>query len=236
MKNISFVRMLISFAIAAVLLSHISLADGNRGRGRAALKAQLTQFDGGCPPNPLEVIGGCIDVQFSVHRAPSCTNGPNANINGYSISMIRDNADAALEGGSSTLVRASDGLAFNLISNGLARNAPYTVWWVGFNPDNTCITDDPAVCTCGPDRLRAGQDSIFYATGAMSDKLETATFAGEIIYGEVPDGFDQVPFGGAFGVGIQEGAEIHFVVRAHGRALKGNRGRGSDSDSDSDSD
>lgn len=228
MKNISVLRACTSFAIAVLLMAHSALADGDRGRGRAALKAQLTQFNGGCPPNALEVPGGCIDVQFSIHRAPVCFNGPNVDVGGYSFSMIRDNADAALEGGSSTLVRAGDGLAFNLTTTGLARNAPYTVWWVGFNPDNPCITDVPGVCSCGADTLRVGEDSIFYATGAMTDKLGTATFAGEIIYGEVPQGFDQVPFGGAFGVGIQEGAEIHFVVRGHGPALKGNRGRGND--------
>lgn len=38
-------------------------------------QAQLTQFNGGCPPNPNDVLGGCIDVQFSVHRAPQCTAG-----------------------------------------------------------------------------------------------------------------------------------------------------------------
>jgi len=230
MKNISVVRGFTSCAIA-VLLLHSALADADEDN--AALMAQLTQFNGGCPPNALEMPGGCIDVQFSVHRAPSCFNGPNVDVGGYSFSMVRDNDDAALEGGSSTLVRAGDGLAFNLISNGSAPKAPYTVWWVGFNPDNPCITDDPGVCTCGPASLRPGQDSIFYATGAMSDLLGTATFAGEINYGEIPQGFDQVPFGGLFGVGIQQGAEIHFVVRAHGPALDDDD---SDSDSDSDSD
>lgn len=230
MKNISIVRGFIACAIAAIFLLHSALAGADQGRGDAALKAQLTQFDGGCPPNPLEVPGGCIDVQFSIHRAPMCTNGPNVDVGGYSISMVRDNFDLALEGGTSTLVRAGDGLAFDMTATGLAPNAPYTLWWVGFNPDNPCITDEPTVCSCGPDSLRVGEDSIFYATGAMTDELGTATFAGEIVYGEVPQGFDQVPFGGAFGVGIQEGAEIHFVVRAHGPAVKGNRGRGNEPD------
>jgi len=167
-----------------------------------------------------------MDVQFSIHRAPMCTNGPSANVNGYSISMVRDNADVTLEPGSSTLIRATDGLAFNLTAGGLAPNAPYTVWWVGFNPDNSCIPDGPGVCTCGPDTLRPGQDSIFYATGGMTDHLGTATFAGKVNYGEVPDGFDQVPFGSLFDAGIEAGAEIHFVIRAHGPTVNGNRGRG----------
>lgn len=36
------------------------------------LEAQLTQFNGGCPPHPEEELGGCIDLQFSVHRSPQC--------------------------------------------------------------------------------------------------------------------------------------------------------------------
>lgn len=38
-------------------------------------EAQLTQFNGGCPPNPVGVLGGCIDVQFAIHRAPQCQAG-----------------------------------------------------------------------------------------------------------------------------------------------------------------
>lgn len=37
-----------------------------------ALEAQLTQFNGGCPPFPVDDLDGCIDVQFSVHRSPRC--------------------------------------------------------------------------------------------------------------------------------------------------------------------
>lgn len=234
MKHKSILVAFAVFAISMLVAAYSAFADDKKGRGRAALKAQLTQFDGGCPPNPLEVPGGCIDVQFSIHRAPVCTNGPNAAVDGYSLSMIRTIPDGSLAGGSSTLVRAGDGLAFNYTTDGLAPNAPYTIWWVGFNPDNSCIPETLGECTCGGDSLRPGEDSIFYATGAMTDKLGTATFAGEIKYGEVPDGLDQVPFGGLFPAGIREGAEIHFVLRGHGKALKGNRGRGNDDDSDSD--
>jgi len=228
MKRIHFVQAFASFTIAVLLVPVSSVADGNRGHGHSRLKAQLTQFNGGCPPNALEVPGGCIDEQFSIHTLPSCTGGPTANVDGYSISMIRDAQDLALEGGSSTLVRANDGLAFNYISTGLRPNAPVTVWWVAFNPDNACVE----ACNCGPSSLIPGDDSIFYAAGAMTDQLGTVTFAGEIKYGEVPDGFDQIPFGGAFPAGIREGAEIHFVVRGHGRALKGGGRRNSDHDDD----
>lgn len=35
-------------------------------------EAQLTRFNGGCPPNPSDDLNGCIDVQFSVHSAAQC--------------------------------------------------------------------------------------------------------------------------------------------------------------------
>lgn len=194
----------------------------DRGRGHSRLMAQLTQFDGGCDTNQ------CEDVQFSIHRAPVCFNGPDASLDGYSVSMVRE-FSLSLAGGASTLVRAEDGLAFSLTSTGLRRDAPYTVWWVAFNPGNECISsDDP--CSCTADSLRPGADSVFYATGAMSDRLGTVNFAGNIMYGEVPTGYDQVPFGGLFGVGIQPGAEIHFVIRDHGPALRGGGRRFSEDD------
>lgn len=190
----------------------------DRGQGHGRLLAQLTQFDGGCDVN------ACDDVRFSIHRAPVCPNGPDANLGDYSVSMLRE-FSGDLSGGTSTLVRAADGLSFDLSSAALRRNSPYTVWWVAFNPDNPCISDtDP--CSCTSESLRPGLDSVFYATGAMTDLLGTANFSGHIDYGEVPTGFDQVPFGGLFGAGIDLGAEIHFVIRDHGPALRGGGRRG----------
>ena len=208
--------------ISLILIVPLGAQADDRGKGHSRVLAQLTQFDGGCGTNP------CEDVQFSIHRAPVCTNGPNANLNDYSVSMVRE-FSLDLSGGASTLVRADDGLSFSLSSTGLRRNAPYTVWWVAFNPGNECISsEDP--CSRSAASLRPGVDSVFYATGAMSDRLGTANFAGNIDYDEVPTGFDQVPFGGLFGVGISPGAEIHFVIRDHGPALRGGGRRDDDDD------
>ena len=130
--------------------------------------------------------------------------------------MVREFGSEALAGGSSTLVRAGDGVAFNLSTTGLSPNAPYTVWWVGFNPGNECIVDG-GECTCG----EADIDSVFWAAGAMTDELGSATFIGNVEYGVLPDGYDQVPFPELFPNPLEEGAEIHFVIRGHGPALKG---------------
>jgi len=219
-KRCSLFRM-IALPLAALILPFGTEAD-DRNNGHSRLVEQLTQFDGGCPPNQ------CEDVQFSIHRATVCLNGPNAGIDRYSVSMVRE-FSGHLSGGSSTLVRADDGLAFNLTTTSLRPNSPHTIWWVAFNPDNPCISnEDP--CSCSAEALRPGADSVFYATGAMSDRLGSVSFAGNVEYGEVPAGIDQIPFGGLFGVGIQPGAEIHFVVRAHGPALDGGGHRDQDHD------
>ncbi len=233
-------RLAASLVLVTFLVPLTASADDDDGKRRSLLDAQLTQFNGGCPPNPDEQPGGCIDVQFSVHRAPVCANGPNENVGDYSISMVREFAPegepSPLAGGSSTLVRAGDGVAFNLSTSDLAPNAPYTVWWVGFNPDNPCIDESTKTCSCTGNDLRPDKDSVFYATGGMSDRLGTATFAGNVEYGKLPMGFDQIPVFDTpdgpitFNAPLENGAEIHFVIRAHGPALRGRGRRGGDDD------
>lgn len=223
-------------AVAFVLPSNVLAGDdgGKHKKGHRLLKAQLTQFNGGCPPNPVEQPGGCLDVQFTIHRAPGCTAGPNAELDGFSITMVRRNSvPAPLRGGSATLVRAGDGVATNISTTDLARNAPYTVWWVGFNPDNPCV----ATCSCGGDDLRPNEDAVFYATGGLSDVLGSATFIANVNYGELPTGFDQIPIFDTpdgpitFDAPIVVGAEIHNVVRAHGPRLdKKRRKKGNNDD------
>ncbi|MEO1035186.1 MAG: hypothetical protein AAFX44_06450 [Pseudomonadota bacterium] len=215
-RALNFIRptMLAAFLIATV---PCVAEAGDHRSWRSRVIEQLTQFDGGCPPNV------CEDVQVSVHNAPVCPHPVSQAIGDYSIGAVRE-FDGSLSGGTSRLVRANDGVAFDMSATGLRRDAPYTVWWVAFNPDNPCITsEDP--CACDENSLRPGQDSVFYATGGMTDVLGVANFAAHIEYGDVPTGYDQTPFGGAFAVGIEPGAEIHLIVRDHGRALWGWRGR-----------
>ena len=126
--------------------------------------------------------------------------------------MVRDFA-GPLAGGSSTLVRAGDGLAFTLTTSGLSPRSQYTVWWVGFNPDNSCTWG--STCTCTGNDLRLGpngRDAVLYAGGGRTDDLGNATFTGHIGYGELPGGEGQMPAGGS---ALDEGVEVHFVVRSH---------------------
>ena len=233
--------LIVMLSVAALLVSPDARADG--GTVGDPLLEQLTRFNGGCPPNPVEEPGGCIDVQFSIHRAPLCFEGPSAEVGlvgfddsliVYYLSTVQEFAapgdPSPIAGGSSTLIRTTDGVSTTLTTTELAPNTPHTMWWVGFNPDNPCI----AACNCGQDTLNAATDSFIWATGAVTDALGTATFAANLEYGETPDGQDQIPFAPDFDNGIEEGAEIHFFIRAHGPALTGGSNNDGDDDDDDD--
>ena len=101
--NTQRMKQIIATALTVVLTASViagpstARADEDR-RSDSRLLAQLTQFDGGCPPNE------CTDEQFSIHRAPVCANGPDTSLDGYSIGMLRE-FSTDLAAGSSTLVR-----------------------------------------------------------------------------------------------------------------------------------
>lgn len=118
--------------------------------------------------------------------------------------------------GASTLKWTKKGVGFDFNTTDLEPSAPYTMWWVTFNKPKNCDTP----CACGLDdlddpRVDAG---VFFAGGRMSDAAGQAVFAGEIDYGELPQGEDQVPFPG-IEAPIKRTAEVHLVVRDHGPAL-----------------
>lgn len=208
-----FGSVIVTLFLAALALPSHTLADDD---DRELLLEQLTQFNGGCPPNPVEEVGGCIDVQFAIHRSDSVCNGnPSESIGDVSITEVRKISDESLAGGSSTLVRSEDGVSYSLSTGELAPDAPYTNWWVAFNPDNECL----ATCDCDGSDLRGDRDSVFWATGAVTDILGHATFSANVDFGSLPDGEDQVPFSPDFANPIEPGAEIHIVVRAHGPKL-----------------
>ena len=56
---------------------------------------------------------------------------------------------------------------------------------------------------------------MFWATGRVIDRFGQAVFAADVAYEVLPAGDDQVPFGD-FARPIEEGAEIHIIVRSHG--------------------
>lgn len=119
--------------------------------------------------------------------------------------------------GISTITRLKNGVSFEYNTADLEPNAPYTMWWVTFNRPQRCL--EPHACglidLTNP-KVDAG---VFFAGGRMTDAYGQADFTGEINYGELPEGNDQIPFPG-IEAPIKRRAEIHLVVRAHGPALK----------------
>lgn len=114
--------------------------------------------------------------------------------------------------GVSTLVRRTDGVGYVINTRDLKPGAAYTNWFVAFNRPDQCNQR----CACGEDDLTNpfAEVGVFYAAGQVADAYGQATFAGETGYGELPDGFDQVPFA-ALNAPISPRAEIHLVVRTH---------------------
>lgn len=126
--------------------------------------------------------------------------------------------------GTSTLIRdaAESRVSMSLNTRELRRNAPYTVWWVVFNNPDMCET----ACACGDADFANAEDigiGVFWATGRASDRFGQAVFAAQVDEDELPQGEDQVPLfdGVAFDSPIEDAdaAEIHLVVRAHGRRI-----------------
>ncbi|MEM8986152.1 MAG: hypothetical protein AAGC95_05460 [Pseudomonadota bacterium] len=161
---------------------------------------------------------------FGVAQASAMEDGVEANhyrpakpaIVSVSKIFTLEQSGEAPTSGASTITRTDAGVGFEYVASDLKPNAPYTMWYVVFNRPRKCIMP----FECGIDdlndpRVRPG---VFWAGGRVSDEYGQAMFAGEINYGELPKGEDQIPFPGLESP-IKRGAEIHLVVRAHGPAL-----------------
>jgi hypothetical protein len=140
------------------------------------------------------------------------TSGAQADV---SFSDVQSFDDDALVDGSSLLVRTETGVAMTINTKDLQPQGAYTTWWVTFNNPAACATP----CECmGADLTVPDVDgAAFWATGRVADRFGQAEFAANTDFGELPERDDQVLE--ANEDGIQPGAEIHLVVRSHGRAL-----------------
>lgn len=139
----------------------------------------------------------------------------------FSASPVQRFSDLGEIDGTSTLVRDREEgrVSMTMNTRELLSNAPYTVWWVVFNNPDQCETP----CGCSDvdfgDNAEAVDIGVFWATGRATDPFGEAEFAAQVDVNELPGGFDQVPFDPQFTSPIADvdDAEIHLVVRAHGR-------------------
>lgn len=118
--------------------------------------------------------------------------------------------------GSSTLVRTSTNVAMTINMRGLTPGNAYTNWWINFNNPDQCVTP----CACGLDDFGPpfndnADIGVSWADGRVADSHGQAQFAASATYGVLPDfNGDNQPIPTA----IKEGAEIHLIVRSHGKA------------------
>lgn len=115
--------------------------------------------------------------------------------------------------GAATLFRTMNSATARIYTSQLRRKAAYTIWWV--------IWNDPSECSeeCSEDDLGITGNSVFYAGGFVTGEDGTANVTVHVDGGVLADGIDVlIPGGLAESNGF--GAEIHLVIRSHGRILR----------------
>jgi hypothetical protein len=137
--------------------------------------------------------------------------------------------------GGGILLRSKDAVEARLSTMGLDDGAAYTVWWVIFNKPSKCSEE------CGEDDfiddldmlyrygIEQAEISVVYANGFVTGEDRVANVTAHLNAGKVPAGWGVI-----FGwkddkkSGLKKGngnkAELHMVVRSHGKAEAGNVG------------
>ena len=120
--------------------------------------------------------------------------------------------------GGGTLTRTEDAIQVQIAMAGLDKDSAYTMWWIVFN--------NPAAClgTCGSDDFgnEIVEAGAFYAAGFVTGTDGSANISARLDAGDLPDGLDSLL---ATRQGLNPGnghdAEIHLVMRTHGRTVVG---------------
>ncbi len=117
--------------------------------------------------------------------------------------------------GTSDLVRSLVGISLNIDTTDLPVGA-YSIWTVVFNNPSVCSDGE-----CGLDDLSGDPEveaSLIWTTGGIVGPDRMGHFSGSIGMG-LDGAPGQVPIGE--GLSNPLGAEVHIVVRYHGRAMFG---------------
>jgi hypothetical protein len=130
--------------------------------------------------------------------------------------------------GGGTLLRSKDAVEARLSTMGLDPGTAYTVWWVIFNKPSKCSED------CGDDDfypygIEQAEISVVYANGFVTGTDGVANVTAHLNAGKVPAGWGvNLGWKGDKKSGLKKGngnkAELHMVVRSHGKAEAGNVG------------
>jgi hypothetical protein len=119
--------------------------------------------------------------------------------------------------GTSKLLRDDKGATVILKTSGLLPWGAYTLWMVVFN--------NPAACQDGCDEADLGNPDVMgdvlWANGRLIGKAGTASFYGRVLEGDISGSLLAILTGMKTpGLLDARKAEIHFVVRSHGKAIK----------------
>ena len=114
-----------------------------------------------------------------------------------------------------TMIRSRKAVDARLALSGLDANSAYTTWFVIWNDPSECATNP-----CGLTDLEVPGNTVFYATGFVTDNSGTANLSVHLRSGKLPDGL-QVLIPGNLRKNNGFDAEIHMIVRTHGPILPG---------------
>ena len=176
----------------------------------------------------LSTANGRLEMMFASHKiillgtalfALACVMFSAQADDGYSNAkfqaeiMFRMGNPEILKPGVALLTRTKDGVKVKVFTSALVSGDAYTLWWVIFNNPENCA-QAPGYCTAGDFGTPEVRSSQVYAAGAIAAEPGVANFSAALGERSTPKGV-QVRFGP--GLLDAEGAEIHVVVRTHGR-------------------
>jgi hypothetical protein len=123
-------------------------------------------------------------------------------------------------GGAATLTRTADAVTATVSARGLDKKSAYTMWWVVWNDPGECAT-----FPCTADDLFITRNTVFYATGFVTGNDGSANVTVHLQSG-TPSANTQVlfpppPAEGGLEAGNGFGAEMHLIIRSHGKTLDG---------------
>ena len=132
----------------------------------------------------------------------------------YQTANVVDFSTGLPVAGAGTLTRTAESATARIYTTGLHKKAAYTIWWVVWNDPSAC--DDG----CGEDDLFIDGNSIFYAGGFVTGNDGAANVSVRVEAGDLADGIE-VFNGGGLDAGNGFGAEMHLIIRSHGKIIEG---------------
>ena len=141
-----------------------------------------------------------------------------------SVSVNRMTDASVIDATSSTLARTKNGITATLQTQELEAGDAYTLWWVIFNHPENCEYPIPGITSCGEGDVFAQplgdtdvKVSVQYAGGNIVGGTGRVDFGAYLQEGVTPDAPGQLVFGS--GLIDSKKAEVHLVVRSHGRVF-----------------